>query len=405
MPTPSLNVVFEQAAKTAIARSGNGRCAIAIWRDTIYMKGLSTKYVQYTDISQVTDEYFDKETNLQIKKMFENGVKEIIAIPIYCQISDIVKDDVITLPDSNVDSDVSATQAQAATTSEEIDVYMPDVQKLPDFDYIFTTFSDTKRLFNLLETATYPDLDMSKMIELSKKISQYLYDAARLKNARILHSKEQGFDIPNDEYSIIFDAWDIDYNGTHISPFEYLPELMSIIATTPLDRSATYTELPGITSATYVELENKNNLSIVCKNGVYRLSKAVTAYTGDSKDLKSIKIVNAMKILQNDIISTYEDRYIGKAGNLINKMQFVSAVNTYLTRLVEEGVLYDGFDNTAEIDIDAVKAYLADVAGKDISDMSELDIMNAKTGTNLFLKLNVQFADALEDMTLRVVMN
>ena len=399
MPTPSLNVVFEQAAKTAIARSGNGRCAVIIWVNGLKIIG-NPDYLHYTDVSQINNNVFKNEENQMLEKMFKYGVKEIIAIPYYRSLSDI---GVIELPSvTSSDDSVSTASNQE---SDSVDKNMPDINSLPDFDYIYTTFSIGERLDG--PNVIYNDrLDNTEtLINIRETINKFMNDSSLIKNARIIHTKEQELEFKNDEYSIVFDAYDMKYNGTHISPFEYLPDLVSIIATTPLDRSATYTELPGITSATYVELENKNNLSIVCKNGVYRLSKAVTAYTGDSKDLKSIKIVNAMKILQNDIISTYEDRYIGKAGNLINKMQFVSAVNTYLTRLVEEGVLYDGFDNTAEIDIDAVKAYLADVAGKDISDMSELDIMNAKTGTNLFLKLNVQFADALEDMTLRVVMN
>ena len=64
--------------------------------------------------------------------------------------------------------------------------------------------------------------------------------------------------------------------------------------------------------------------------------------------------------------------------------------------LSSRGVLYDKFDNRAEIDIDATREYLSQT--KDVSDWEDEKIKTANTGTNVFVKANIQIQDAIEDL-------
>ena len=50
----------------------------------------------------------------------------------------------------------------------------------------------------------------------------------------------------------------------------------------------------------------------------------------------------------------------------------------------------------AEIDIDATREYLSKT--KDVSEWDEEAIKTANTGTNVFVKSNIQIQDAIEDM-------
>ncbi|MBR2876790.1 MAG: phage tail sheath protein, partial [Clostridia bacterium] len=60
------------------------------------------------------------------------------------------------------------------------------------------------------------------------------------------------------------------------------------------------------------------------------------------------------------------------------------------------GVLYDQFDNKAEIDIEATREWLSQT--KDVSAWEDEQIKTANTGTNVFVKANIQIQDAIEDL-------
>ena len=102
-------------------------------------------------------------------------------------------------------------------------------------------------------------------------------------------------------------------------------------------------------------------------------------------------------MIRDDIRSTFEDEFVGKVENSYdNKVVFIAAVNKYFKDLASRGVLYDKFDNKAEIDILATREYLA--LSKDVSEWEDEKIKTANTGTNVFVKANIQIQDAIEDL-------
>ena len=95
--------------------------------------------------------------------------------------------------------------------------------------------------------------------------------------------------------------------------------------------------------------------------------------------------------------------YIGINNSYDNKAIFVGAVRQYFSELVKQGVLYDEYNNTADIDIDAQRSYLA--TKYDVSQMSDAEIMTANTGKNVFVKADIQLCDAIENLTFGVLMS
>jgi len=193
---------------------------------------------------------------------------------------------------------------------------------------------------------------------------------------------------------------------------EYCPRIAGVLAGLPLNRSATYYSLPEVESITESESPDDDidagRLILINDGTKIKIARAVNSLSTLSEttgeDFKKIKIVEAADMIRDDIRTTFEDEFIGKIENSYdNKIIFLAAVNKYLKDLAGSGVLYDKFDNKAEIDVDATAAWLKQT--RDISFWDEERIKTANTGTNLFFKANIQIQDAMEDLKFTIYMN
>ena len=193
---------------------------------------------------------------------------------------------------------------------------------------------------------------------------------------------------------------------------EYCPRIAGVLAGLPLNRSATYYSLPEVEAISESESPDADidagRLILINDGTKIKIARAVnslatlTETTGE--DFKKIKIVEAADMIRDDIRTTFEDEFIGKIENSYdNKIIFLAAVNKYLKDLAGSGVLYDKFDNKAEIDVDATAAWLKQT--RDISFWDEERIKTANTGTNVFVKANIQIQDAMEDLKFTIYMN
>lgn len=106
--------------------------------------------------------------------------------------------------------------------------------------------------------------------------------------------------------------------------------------------------------------------------------------------------------MRDDIRTTFENNYIGINNSYDNKIMFVAAVNQYFDSLVRQGVLYDEYENAADIDVNAQREWLAEKY--DISEYTDDQIRKAKTGSFVFLIASVQFVDAIEDLRFAINM-
>lgn len=192
---------------------------------------------------------------------------------------------------------------------------------------------------------------------------------------------------------------------------EYCARIAGILAGLPLNRSATYYVLPEVESITESETPDEDVDSgklILINDGtkikIARGVNSLTTFTDEKgQDFSKIKIIEAIDMIRDDVRTTFEDEFVGKVENSYdNKIVFIAAVNKYFKDLANRGVLYDKFENKAEIDINETREYLSKT--KDVSEWDDESIKTANTGTNVFVKSNIQIQDAIEDMKFGIYM-
>lgn len=189
----------------------------------------------------------------------------------------------------------------------------------------------------------------------------------------------------------------------------YCSRIAGLLATTPLNRSSTYADLPELAACAITSREEAGTANDAGKFIVFWDGEKVKAGRGvnslttttetKSAAYKKIKIIDTMMLIKKDIARAAEDSYIGKyTNNYDNKMLLVTAINDYFAELIRQGALNSG---TCEIDIDANRKYLRD-KGIDVSEMTDQDIKIALTDEQVFLSATVGILDAMEDITLDI---
>ena len=215
----------------------------------------------------------------------------------------------------------------------------------------------------------------------------------------------------NHEGIINFTTDNIKAGGKTYSVAGYCPRIAGVLAGLPLNRSATYYVLDDIESIDESETPDTDidagKLIIINDGTKFKIGRGVNSLTTttDTKgeDFKKIKIIEAVDMIRDDIRTTFEDDFVGKVENSYdNKIVFLAAVNKYFRDLASQGVLYDQFDNKAEIDIEGNRDWLSQT--KDVSGWDDEKIKTANTGTNVFVKANIQIQDAIEDLNFKVYM-
>ena len=114
--------------------------------------------------------------------------------------------------------------------------------------------------------------------------------------------------------------------------------------------------------------------------------------------MKKIAVVEAMDLIQEDVIRTFKGYYLGKKKNPAdNQALFVSDILTYLTSLSEQDVISRDDPITVEIDVDAMRAAWA-AAGTDTSNLSDAQVKKKTYRSSVFVKAQAHILDAMEDL-------
>lgn len=196
-----------------------------------------------------------------------------------------------------------------------------------------------------------------------------------------------------------------------VSAADYCARIAGILAGLSLRESATYYalgEVEDFTASGDPEGDIAKGRLILDRgaDGV-RLARAVTSLRtlstpGDSA-FQKIKLTEGVDLIRADIRSAFESEYVGKVLNdYDSKLLLVTAINSYFDGLAGS-VLDTGRQNRASVDFDAQKAFL-ESRGVDTDSMSETAILSANTGSQVFLRADVRFADAMEDLTFEITM-
>lgn len=191
---------------------------------------------------------------------------------------------------------------------------------------------------------------------------------------------------------------------------QYIPRIAGLIAGTPLTISATYAPLSEVIDCDKYTLDendekvNKGELFVWYDGEKFKMSRAmnslVTTTQGKQEAYQTIKSVDIMDAIYDDLRKTTEDSYIGKYTNdYDNKQILITAIYGYFKELEDGRLLEKGY-STVDIDVEAVKNYQLQhglYTKEQLADMDDLTIKKLDTKKKVFLTANIKILDAMED--------
>lgn len=195
---------------------------------------------------------------------------------------------------------------------------------------------------------------------------------------------------------------------------DYCSRVAGIICGTPAIISCTYAPVPEVQEVeqyTAEEMDTKigkgeffffdDGEKIKVARGI---NSFVTTMQGKGDDFKKVKLVDLMDMIHYDIKKTAHDSYIGKYANSYdNRCLLITAINGYLHTLETEGLLERG-QNNCYIDIAAVKNWRESNGlntREELENMNETQIKELNLHDNAFLGVDLSMLDALENITVK----
>lgn len=198
---------------------------------------------------------------------------------------------------------------------------------------------------------------------------------------------------------------------------QYCARIAGLIAGTPLTIACTYAplnELSDCTRLTDIDTPVDNGEFIVFYDDekvkvVRGVNSFVTTVDGKGDSFKKIKIVEAMDMINDDIIKTAQDSYLGKYANTYsNKCLLISAIDGYFAQLKRDNIISS---HAVDLDAEAIRTYLKskglkatleDDTVKEVDECSDEEIVTADTGSFVFLTGDVKILDAIEDIKMPI---
>jgi len=173
-----------------------------------------------------------------------------------------------------------------------------------------------------------------------------------------------------------------------------------------MDQSVTYAVLDDLTGVEPVaDLDaaiDGGSLCLFQDDDVIRIARGVNTLqtiTGDlTEDMKKITVVEAMDLIQEDIIRTFKTYYLGKKKNTAdNQALFVSDISTYLQTLAEEDVIDRESGISVSVDVAAMRAAW-EGAGTSTAELSDAQVKKKTFRSQVFVAAQAHVLDAMEDM-------
>ena len=198
---------------------------------------------------------------------------------------------------------------------------------------------------------------------------------------------------------------------------QYCARIAGLIAGTPMTIACTYAPLPELSDCTRLT-DNDTPIDkgefIIFYDGekvkvVRGVNSFITTVDGKGNSFKKIKIVEAMDMINDDIVKTAQDSYLGKYANTYsNKCLLITAISSYFAQLKRDDIVSS---YSVGLDAEAIRIYLKgrglqatldDGTIKDVDECSDEEITTADTGANVFLTGNVKILDAIEDIKMPI---
>lgn len=199
------------------------------------------------------------------------------------------------------------------------------------------------------------------------------------------------------------------------TPAEYTARIAGLIAGTPMTISATYAPLAEVIDCDKHDQDendekvNKGQFFIWFDGEKFLMSRAmnslVTTTQGKLEAYQTIKTIDIMDMIYDDIRQTSRDYYIGKyTNNYDNKCLLMSAIMGYFKKL-EEGKLLQKDYSTIDINVEKVKNYQLEhglYTKEELADMTEQEIKQLDTKKKVFLTADIKILDAMEDIDMPI---
>lgn len=198
---------------------------------------------------------------------------------------------------------------------------------------------------------------------------------------------------------------------------QYCARIAGLIAGTPMTIACTYAPLPELSDCTRLTDNDtpvdKGELIIFYDGEKVKVVRGVNSFIttidGKGESFKKIKIVEAMDMINDDIVKTAQDSYLGKYANTYsNKCLLITAISGYFAQLKRDDIVSS---YSVGLDAEAIRIYLKgrglqatldNGEVKDVDDCSDEEVITADTGASVFLTGNVKILDAIEDITMPI---
>ena len=218
-------------------------------------------------------------------------------------------------------------------------------------------------------------------------------------------------DKADSEAMINYTAKNIVVGGESVTTANHTARIAGLIEGTPLNQSITFATLSDVDAIENLTKEqadtriDNGELILVREMGKVRVARGVNSLTTltDVKGnaFQKIKLRKTLNLIHNDLRRVIVEKYIGKVpNNYDNKCILITEIKNYLEELENEQLIekvsYVG------IDLEAHKKWLKDNTNLDVSSMTEQEIKEANTQSNVFLAISLKTLDAMEDIVIGI---
>ena len=256
--------------------------------------------------------------------------------------------------------------------------------------------------FNLMCMPSAESGDIAAIKTFIKKMNEVV----KYKCDAILANEEA-----DSEAIINYTADDIVVGGKSVTTANHTARIAGLIEGTPLHQSVTFATLSDVDSIENLTKEQADSridageLILVREMGKVRVARGVNSLTTltDVKGnaFQKIKLRKTLNLIHNDLRRVIVEKYIGKVpNNYDNKCILITEIKNYLDELATEQLIEKV--NTVGIDLMAQKKWLKDNTNLDVNNMSEQEIKEANTQSNVFIAISLKVVDAMEDIVVSV---
>lgn len=213
------------------------------------------------------------------------------------------------------------------------------------------------------------------------------------------------------EAIINYTAKNIVVGGESVTTANHSARIAGLIEGTPLHQSITFATLSDVDAIENLTKEqadtriDNGELILVREMGKVRVARGVNSLT-TLTDIKGnafqkIKLRKTLNLIHNDLRRVIVEKYIGKVpNNYDNKCVLITEIKNYLDELATEQLIEKV--NTVSIDLIAQKKWLKDNTNLDVNAMTEQEIKEANTQSNVFIAISLKVVDAMEDIVIAV---